>query len=236
MILYILGLLISFGAGAWFIIRPPENRKWLSLFLSAGGAFLMAIIFTHIIPEVFLQIPNHAGIILLVGFLIQIFLENYSKGIEHGHVHPSTNNKAMLISYLALCAHELIEGMPLLYALNNSGDLFSRQLVLGVMMHKIPVAITLATLMVKQGFKPFRSFLLLAGFILCTVFGSAIQHFLGSGILVDSTTWMYASLGLTVGILLHVSTTILFESSDHHHLKPSRILVIALGIVFGIMI
>lgn len=236
MIIYIIGLLVSFGAGAWFIIRPPSDRKWLSLFLSGSGAFLMAIIFTHVIPEVFAQIPGKAGIILLFGFLIQIFLENYSKGIEHGHVHSSASKNAMIISYVALCIHELIEGMPLYYSLSVGDELFGRQLVLGVMMHKIPVAITLSILAIKQGFTKIRAFALLSGFILCTLIGSGLQFSVGQNLIEDSSTWMFASLGLTVGILLHVSTTILFESSDHHHLKPSRILVIALGIVTGIII
>jgi len=46
---------------------------------------------------------------------------------------------------------------------------------------------------------------------------------------------MFMSLGLTIGILLHVSTTILFESSDQHRLSPTRITVIAIGITAGLM-
>lgn len=235
MSIYFFGLAASLAAGLWFFFRPPANKRWVSLFLSAGGAFLVAIIFTHIIPELFEQIPELAGYILLCGFLLQILLENVSKGMEHGHAHTSASEKGLIVSYVALCIHELIEGMPLAYAISGNDPLFARQLVLGVMMHKIPVAITLGTVLLRQKVNPAKSVMLLSGFILCTLLGSAIQFLIGHRV-ENAEVWMFASLGLTIGILLHVSTTILFESSDHHRLSPPRIVVILLGITLGILI
>lgn len=234
MIIYILGLVISFLAGAWFVLKAPVNRSWISLFLSAGGAYLMAIIFTHILPEVFEQIPDKAGYVLLTGFLVQILLENYSRGIEHGHAHLGSGKRALVISYVALCIHEFIEGMPLASGLTGNPASFNQKLTIGIMLHKIPVAITLSTLLVKAGFRVSSSLLWLGGFILCTVAGSLLQIGIGHSMGAHASEFMFMSLGLTVGILLHISTTILFESGDHHHLSPSRVAVIALGIALGI--
>lgn len=235
MIIYILGLLASFLAGAWFIINPPRDRSWIYLFLSAGGAYLMAIIFTHILPELFEHIPGKAGYVLLIGFLVQIMLENYSKGIEHGHAHVGGTKSALLVSYAALCLHELIEGMPLALNLTGNDAGFNQQLTTGIMLHKIPVAITLSTLLMRSGFGPVASLMWLGGFILCTIAGSGLQLLIDHYSGINTDELIFISLGLTVGILLHVSTTILFESSDHHHLSPSRIVVIAMGIALGVM-
>ena len=222
---------MSFGAGAWFIFKAPSKNSWIYLFLSAGGAYLITILFTHILPELFENLGHKAGVVLLIGFLIQIALENFSKGIEHGHSHPTTSKTALTISFSALCLHALIEGMPLASSLFSSMIEFDRELTVGIMLHKIPVAITLATLLIKSGIKKGNATLWLALFIACTLLGSGIQHYFGG----DSTDLMFMSLGLTVGILLHVSTTILFESSDHHKLSPSRITVIVVGVALGLL-
>tara|TARA_B110000046_G_scaffold69755_1_gene77777 strand:+ start:1347 stop:2057 length:711 start_codon:yes stop_codon:yes gene_type:complete len=235
MIFYFIGLAISLAAGLWFVIKPPQNKKWIYLFLSTGGAFLMTIIFTHILPELFERIPKQAGYFLLAGFLIQISLENYSRGIEHGHAHTANSTKVLYISYFALCLHAIIEGMPMASVLFDSTSAFHEQLTIGIMLHKIPVAITLAMLLSKSGISRKTSTKLLIGFILCTAFGSGIQYFIGETTGEGAADIMFMSLGLTIGILLHVSTTILFESSDQHRLSPSRVAVIAIGIVAGLL-
>lgn len=195
----------------------------------------MTIIFTHILPELFEQIPKSAGYFLLAGFLIQIILENYSKGIEHGHSHSNGDNKILFISYVALCLHALIEGMPMASILFSSTSVYYDQLTIGIMLHKIPVAITLSILLAKAGKPTKTSIIWLIGFIFCTVLGSSIQYLIGEKLGESAAEVMFMSLGLTVGILLHVSTTILFESSDHHRLSPKRIAVIVLGISLGLL-
>jgi zinc and cadmium transporter len=235
MTFYFIGLLVSLGCGLWFIVKPPENKKWIFLFLASGGAFLMTIIFTHILPELFEVIPEQAGYALLAGFLIQILLENYSKGIEHGHAHPSQSSQALYISFFALCLHALIEGMPMASILFKSTSAFHHQLTMGIMLHKIPVAITLAMLLTKSGVAKNKSIIMLSVFILCTVAGSLLQYGIGESTGQAASSLMFISLGLTVGILLHVSTTILFESSDHHRLSPTRVFVIAIGIALALI-
>jgi zinc transporter ZupT len=229
---YIVGLLASLLAGAWFIYRAPSDKRWIYLLLSAGGAYLIAILFTHILPELFEHLGQQAGYALLIGFMLQILLENYSKGIEHGHAHATSSRTALMISYAALCLHALVEGMPLASALFDSVIQFDRELTVGIMLHKIPVAITLSSLLIRSGIQKHQAMLWLAFFILCTVIGSGLQQWIGQ----SSEEMMFISLGLTVGILLHVSTTILFESSDHHKLSPKRIAVIALGIGLGVLL
>lgn len=236
MLTYLLGLFISLAAGSVFIYNPPKNKKWISFLLSAGGAYLIAIIFTHILPELFeVMDPHKAGIVLLIGYLLQILLENYSKGIEHGHSHGSQNKKALTITFAALCIHALVEGMPLASILNGNTIGFDQQLAVGIMLHKIPVAITLSTMLLKSGLKKNQAFLMLLGFIFSTVLGSALQLLIGNQFAENAEINMFYSLGLTIGILLHVSTTILMESSESHRLTSKRLIVISIGLAFGLI-
>src|SRR5690606_2111892 len=68
MIVYIVGLVVSLACGLWFIYSPPRNRFWIHWLLSAGGAYLIAILFTHILPELFEELGSKAGLVLLIGF------------------------------------------------------------------------------------------------------------------------------------------------------------------------
>jgi hypothetical protein len=72
-------------------------------------------------------------------------------------------------------------------------------------------------------------------FIACTVLGSGLQMVIGHQFAEQAEVNMFYSLGLTIGILFHVSTTILFESSDNHKLTPKRIAVITIGLALGLM-
>lgn len=235
MYLYILGLLFSLAAGIWFIYNPPKDKTSVVLLLSAGGAFLITILFTHILPELFEELGHQAGIVLLIGFGVQILLENYSQGIEHGHSHPSKSTGKLTIAYIALCVHALIEGMPLAPALFSSTIPVENQFIIGIMVHKIPVAVALSSMLIKSNVSKNQAMIWLLGFIACTIVGSSFQHFLATQLDFDPAKLMFITLGLTVGILLHVSTTILFESSDHHRLSPTRLIVIAIGVALGLL-
>ena len=54
------------------------------------------------------------GIYILAGFFIQLLLEFFSTGIEHGHAHIHSHDKKIPFSVLAgLFIHSMLEGMPI---------------------------------------------------------------------------------------------------------------------------
>lgn len=86
---------------------------------TVGVAFVLSLICVHILPEIFHSHVPNIGAYLLLGFIFQIFLELFSKGIEHGHVHANEHgvhyslNRTLLSMFFGLCVHSLIEGIPL---------------------------------------------------------------------------------------------------------------------------
>ena len=65
------------------LIKKGSNIK---LLLSFSGGFLLTIIFTHILPESY-EMNSNTGFFILIGFMLQLVLEYFSKGAEHGHTH-----------------------------------------------------------------------------------------------------------------------------------------------------
>ena len=82
----ILFLAALLGGLAVFLFKK-ENTKNLKLVLSFSGAYLFAITILHLMPDVYESGNKYTGLFVLLGFSFQIILEQFSEGIEHGHIH-----------------------------------------------------------------------------------------------------------------------------------------------------
>jgi len=95
--LFLLFFFPFFGGFAGLTIRSEKTRQ-LKLFLAFSGAFLISITILNLIPEVYDQIGNQAGYYILGGFFLQIVVDFFSKGIEHGHLHFHEFKKGFPVS------------------------------------------------------------------------------------------------------------------------------------------
>lgn len=218
---------------AWF--KPKTNRS-VKLLLAFSGAYLLGITFLHLLPEVYQELQYKAGFYILAGFFLQLILEFFSKGIEHGHIHREDQDKGSfpLAIFVSLCVHAFFEGMPIhSHGHHIDGHSHDNQLILGVILHKIPVAIVLMSLLLQSGLSVFRATLWLAVFTLMMPLGTLVNHLLGSGVIEDFHSFNSKMLGVVLGILLHVSTTILFESSENHRFTGIKLLVILCGVMLA---
>lgn len=159
----------------------------------------------------------------MLGLLLQIVLEFLSKGVEHGHLHFHGNSSAFPVLLLvSLSLHSLLEGFPL----DNDNHLLH-----GVVVHKIPVAAILSVFLIQSKLSKIKVFMFLGFFALMTPLGSWLKN----NIDFISTYSPYIN-AVVIGIFLHVSTTILFESSKNHSFNASKLGVIILGILLAYFI
>ena len=90
MIFNITVLLIStLFAGLAVLLIPKLNINKFKILLSFSGAYLFSITVIHILPELFHEATNLrlTGAYVLAGFFLQMILEYFSSGVEHGHIH-----------------------------------------------------------------------------------------------------------------------------------------------------
>lgn len=217
-VIYLIPLLAVLAGIVLGYALPSIRSHYIGLLLSFSGAFLLAITFFELLPEIYEELDSHqASLFILGGLLLQILLEFFSKGIEHGHRINTAGNPDILLSLgWSLCLHALLEGFPLV-----SGT----HIVWGVAIHKLPVALILSyTLLKSELVFPLKAAMLLV-FVISTPLGtylaanqSGFQEF----------QWQFTAL--SAGIFLHVSTVILFESSKDHKLDFGKIGIILLGI------
>ena len=217
-ILLILGVLLSF---AFVYIAKPKNKESFKLLLAFSGAFLLALTIFELFPSVYEKSDSKTiGVFIMLGILLQIFLEFFSKGAEHGHVHldrEKTNFPWLL--FISLSIHSLLEGFPI-----EEHD----TILYGILIHKIPIAIILSIFLLNSKITIVNALFFIVLFSLMTPLGS---YFAAN---FEFATTYYAPItALVIGVFLHISTVILFESTEGHKFNLRKLLVIILGITIA---
>lgn len=219
-ILLILSVLI--GSLLVFIIKP--SNKIVRLLLAFSGAYLLSVTILHLLPEVYTINSSDTliGVFILAGIILQSILESFSKGAEHGHIHIHTDGKQFpTLLFVSLCIHAFSEGLPI----HNADD----NLLWAILVHKIPIAIVLTTFLIHTNYSKKIVFGFLFFFSLMSPLGVLIG---------DKVTFFvnYATeiTALIIGVFLHISTIILFESSENHKFNFQKFMAILLGILLTI--
>ncbi len=233
----LLVLSVVVGGGIVSLMDTLKQKKLIKIMLSFSGGFLLAMAFVHFLPELYESSDSvRIGMFVLVGFLVQLFLEYFSGGIEHGHIHVHNNHKFPWALFISLSVHSFIEGIPLAGGEihhHTQSHLSGESLLLGILFHQTPVAIALMTLLKASGISSIKSWIYLLTFGIMTplglVFGSLFN-------VQTDNQYMSYLLAAVVGMFLHISTTIIFESSENHKFNFVKLLSIIIGVVLAVSI
>lgn len=233
LIVVVLFLSILLGAVATQLLKI--NDLSTKLLLSFSGAYLLSITFINILPEIFsFEAPINLGFFVLIGFLLQLFLESFSKGLEHGHHHPCDKEHQINISPSALLIgvglHSFFEAMPFAHHFAADHSQLQNSLLIGIIIHNLPISIVLMSLFLSAGYSLKKSYIYIVIVALSAPLGVLVSSVIGNNITENIDQYFHYLMALVVGIFLHISTTILFESESNHRMKFMNWLVIFVGI------
>jgi zinc transporter ZupT len=202
------------------IATLTKNKKnWnTKLLLSFSGSFLLALTLFELLPEVYEHLDTKlTGLYIMCGIMLQIILELFSKGAEHGHVHIHKHDTVFpWLLFISLCIHSFLEG----FSIHDHNDM-----VYGILVHKIPIATILSMFLFQSSYSKLQIASFLLVFACMTPLGTLI-----------SNTWVgladYSQIinAFVIGIFFHISTTILFESGEGHKFNLSKFISIVLGV------
>jgi zinc transporter ZupT len=104
-----------------------------------------------------------------------------------------------------------------------------RPLLFGIAIHHIPAAFALASVMIQNHVS--RNFIIamLIVFALMTPAGSILSQYVQDNSLADLRGYHNYFMAVVIGIFFHISTTILFESSEDHHFNLYKMFAILAG-------
>jgi len=213
-------LIFSVLIAATLVLFINLKDSYIKLFLAFSGAYLLSITILHLLPEVYESHNKYIGLYILLGILIQLLLEFFSKGAEHGHIHSEMIKKSFpWLLFISLSVHAFSEGIPL-------GRSHDNALLWAIIIHKIPISIVLVTFLLNSNLSKIKAFYFIVLFALMSPFGylvcKSIPFF---------EIYKGPVTAVIVGIFLHVSTIILFESTDEHKFNFKKFIAICLGIL-----
>ena len=163
------------------------------------------------------------GIFIMLGILFQIILEFFSKGAEHGHVHAHGKMTQMPWAlFISLCLHAFLEGFPI----EKHHDL-----AYGIAIHHLPIAIILTTFFINAQLNKWIVGVFMIFFSIMTPLGT-----LFSSLLPAVQQFQNQITAIVIGILFHISSTIIFESSEGHKFNIAKVSIIIMGILLAIFL
>ena len=232
----VLGALTVIG----FKLHEPRHVKLLNSFT---GAFLLSLTLLHLLPELYNLQPGeggHAGeltakhealllgVLMLAGFFVQLALDFISMGVEHGHSHH-LHGHAPYGVVAGLCVHALVEGMGLGNVQTYYDPASRRMLLWSIVVHNYPVSIALLGMLLGWGMKRANGLMILGLFAAMGPLGMFL-----SGHVPMLANHSRELMAIVIGIFMHISTTILFESGEVHRIHVPKLMAIILGTALGV--
>jgi zinc transporter ZupT len=237
MIVYLVLILTVLISGGLIFLFKPDDQRVLKFLLAFSGAFLIGITFLKLIPEVFVKPTVFTGLFVLLGFLLQLALELITEGAEHGHSHAHTEGEkaSPFLLLIGLCIHSFLEGMPIVQGFDLK---LQHTLVIGIVIHNIPISLTLMSLFLHYGCSNRKAFVYLFIFALMTPLGSIFSNLLDASLATSMETYFNYILAVVIGIFLHVSTSILFETEENHKYNLQKFITVCVGLLvaFGLSV
>lgn len=235
-------------SGLFIFLVPRGKNTNYKLLLVFAGAYLFAITVIHILPELYKQSGELEliGLFVLIGFFFQQLLEYFTSGVEHGHIHTGDSHHphehfhghhhetvSAIVLLSALCIHAFLEG-GMLAESNSTPQVYDTYaILLGIALHRAPAAFALMTVLAVQLHSRRRAIPYLLGFSLAAPVGLLISSYLASESIISSTGLIYL-YALVSGNFLHISTTIVFESSPGHKFDSRKMATAVFGALVAV--
>lgn len=218
-LLLILSVVIGVLLGKYF----GKSAKLAKNLLIFSAGFLITICLNEVFPEVYHSENHNIGIWVIGGVLLQMILENLTKGFEHGHFHHHSEHGILPAALMiGMFIHAFIEGIPL----GNETDPLSPYLM-GILLHNLPISFILGAFLMNNGKFSSSSWLIIAIFALASPLGMLLGNY------VDETVKSYF-LAIVGGIFLHISSVIIFESNKNHNIDWQKILMVIAGVLAAV--
>jgi zinc transporter ZupT len=233
---YILLIAFPLAGGVIGYYANLSKKLNIKVVLAFAGAYLLSVVLFHLIPHIYTEANVLSGILLLAGFFFQVFLEKFSRGVEHGHLHLHQHGKPnKIIPYeilISLSLHSFMEGMPLGSGLLEDSN-SELSFLFGIVSHEMPAAFAMVSILKASHVKPKLLQWFIVIYASMSAMGAGISALLKNS--VDPHMFEYL-MAFVVGTFLHIATTILFENSEEHRFSRNKVLAIIGGVCLAALV
>ncbi len=216
--------------GSILALKIGDRKYDLSALMLFSGSYLLTVTLAGVLPEAVSNSKN-VWVYVGLGYIIQLILDTFSKGAEHGHIHI-TKSMRLVPLFIALWLHAFLEGMPLAMLGENANILFNY--MAGLALHELPAGFILGSILWSQSKNKIKFGSAALLYAIAIPLGFSIASF------IKDLSWFqdefkYIILALCSGILLHIATTVISENFIHHSFNRKKWIGFAGGIAVALI-
>jgi zinc and cadmium transporter len=187
--------------GGFLPLLRELSEKNLALPLSFSGGVLLGAVFFHMVPQAGGILRESLGWPILAGFLLIFILERFVFVHACGESDCDLH-RIGLPAFLGISFHSLLDGIAL-----GAGLIMPRLgpvILLAVIIHKTPAAISLSSILLSAGWKRRRVVVLNVIFSLTTPVGALLSFFFLRSLSEDTVA---VAIGISAGTFLAIATS-----------------------------
>jgi len=221
----IIALFLAVLVGTVLVLILKPKAAIVSLLLTFSGAYLLSITVLKLFPEIYAKSDGSGiaiGVFVIIGLVTQLILDFFSKGAEHGHVHSLDTQYFPWALFISLNIHAFMEGLPL--SDHNHDDL-----LWAIVIHKVPIAMVLASFLTHFKSNKWYSILFLLVFASMSPLGTLV-----GGKVDFLITYSNQINAIVAGVFLHIATIILFETSKDHRFDFLKFTALLVGVALAL--
>jgi len=227
--------------GTLLVILSKNNKKFIDFSICLAFGVMVTLGILELLPESYELITEHINkpyniimllLCIIVGIAILKTLDNFVPDHSHDHKHDKEHKLNLfhigVISSVALILHNIIEGITLYSTLVmslNSGIMMS--LAIGI--HNIPLGMVVASTFYKKTNSKIKTILISVVISLSTFIGGLMAYICSGYVM--SELFEGILLGITLGMIIHITCFELLTQIKEIKNKKFSIGVIILGII-----
>ena len=191
---------ISLVGGVAPLVRTWSREK-LTLLVSTGAGVLLGAAFVHMVPLTVESLGRAAGLPILAGFLAIFALEQFFLVDPCEEVGCEIHSFGFA-AFVGITFHSLIDGVAVgssLIVPNLAPPIF-----LAIVIHKIPAAFSLCSILLLAGYSRERALLHICGFSTATPIGAILSFVFLRGV---SEEVIAIAIGVSAGSFLAIATS-----------------------------
>lgn len=186
MLLELFFITLVSGIGIFLTLQKKISYNILNFLIALGAGSMISVALLHIFPEI-IEHSKYGAIAFLAGFVgMYLFEEIFSvHKISHkhdDHSHEDSHSHYHHIAYatfFALFLHTIFDGMAI-YASTHFNAVTSVAVIFGVIIHQIPLSLSLSAILKKSHIKNSYQIIFLGLFAIAIAMGYFFAHIFGN--------------------------------------------------------
>jgi zinc transporter ZupT len=234
------GIIILYGCiaaaaellgGAVVILKKEWPRAVQEYLLALSAGFILALVFTELVPESISALGTSAPLVMLLGYAVLHFFEHTVVGHLHfgEETHPElmVSRAASLSTFIGLSIHAFFDGFAISVGMQFNYYL-GVLIFVAVLLHKIPEGLTIASVMLAARRPRRTAFLASAAVAIATMLGILSAFFLAG---VDERLVGHA-FAFSAGLSTYVGASDLIPEINHSRNRIIPLMVFAGMLLF----